>query len=88
LQRLGRLQEALADYADSIRLYEELVQHRGRHELHNDLARAYMNRGATVGRLPEALADYAACIALLESNWAACRRHWPITPPALACAKS
>src|SRR5207302_177495 len=66
---LGRLVEALDDYGRSIGLREELVNRDGRHELRNNLALAYLNRGALLGDLgrpEEALADLGRSVGLIE----------------------
>ena|GEM_PF-5471558 len=68
LDSLGRLTEAVADYARAIEILERLVAG-GRSEFENHLAGAVMNRGNSLdsmGRLTEAVADYDRAIEILE----------------------
>jgi CHAT domain-containing protein len=57
LQKLGRLDQAVAAYDAAIAIREDLVHTQGRRELANDLAAALMNKGnalQALGRLDEA----------------------------------
>src|SRR5262249_10131024 len=59
----------LLAYDMAVRMRENQVRGQGRHELRNNLAGAYMNRGNALrhlGRLEDALADYDVAIGMRE----------------------
>ncbi|MCP4109714.1 MAG: tetratricopeptide repeat protein, partial [Desulfobacteraceae bacterium] len=83
----GRLNEAVADYANAIELREslrEILEPRSDWppQMTNDLAAAYVNRGVALdsqGRYDKAVADYANAIELMESlrKIQESRSEWP-----------
>lgn len=67
--QFGKFREAITDLDKMVSIYEELINHKGRNELINDLAGAYMNKGVvldSLGRLNEAIEEYDKSIAIFE----------------------
>ncbi len=71
LARLGKLEEAIAEYNEAIKIRERLVNELNQDQYANDLAEAYMNKGYTVsllGELSEATKICGTAISLWEES--------------------
>lgn len=71
LDNLGKSSEAIKEYDESIKIYEELVNQQGRIELKNDLAKAYLNKGVALEQKNDsvgAVEMFGLAIELWEEN--------------------